>query len=52
MFIPRQNYENYEIHRITSENHKNRENLIVPLQNNENHEIHRIRRHNNENHEH
>ena len=42
LFIPRQNYENYEIHRITCENHENHENLIVPLQNYENHAIPRI----------
>ena len=49
LFVPRQNYENYEINRITCENHENHENLIVPLQNNENHEIRRIPCQNNEN---
>ena len=39
-----------KIHRITCENNKNHENLIVPLQNYENHAIPRIPRQNNENH--
>ena len=30
LFIPRQNHENQEIHRISYENHENHENLFIP----------------------
>ena len=50
IIIPRQNNENYAIHRISRQNHENHTNLIIPRQNYENHEIHRIQCQNNKNH--
>ena len=50
IIIPRQKKANYEIHRISRQNHENHTNLIIPRQNYENHEIRRIQCQNNENH--